>query len=864
MPFLPLDRMRERMSRARENSDAEYFDSLMLAGEFVTKLVTAGLVAAIDDDADRHRYRQIHRLVRASGLGVWGEVIEEILTGPTAQFRTAAEDEVRALTQKKSSAEWVVNAVTAIHRAAGQLAPDVPDVSGSPSQRDWFRIFVHLRNKTRGHGAQGPVQRAAAIEALAASIEMVMANFALFGRPWAFLHRNLSGKYRVAYCGASSRAFDDLRSKTSTSLPNGIYVEFDRLRLVEMLRSDGELSDFHCPNGGFNDKRFEVVSYITGSAASADAAPYLVPATSLPGSETKARGALEIVGNSFANLPVRPPGYIKRERLERELSRCLTDDRHPLVTLHGRGGIGKTSLALEVLNDLAMSGQFTAILWFSARDVDLMTAGPKPVKPDVLNEVDIATEYARLIDAPDAGKRGFKPVEFMRSEMERAAAGATLFVFDNFETVSSPVDLFRWIDASIRLPNKVLITTRLSEFNGDYQIAVSGMEEEESEKLIEGTASSLGITGLLTSEYKRRLHEEAEGHPYVMKVLLGEVANAGRLLAVERIVASKENILTALFERTYGSLDPSSRRVFLTLCSWRSWVPRVGLEAVLLRPANADKMDVEKAVEALRRSSLIEVLMSGRHEFLRAPLVASLFGRRKLSTEPSSPAVAADVALLRAFGATQEADLRHGIAPHVEKVFALASEALADGPEQFENYVPVLEYIAQDYPQAWLMMSRLYGEVGNADGWKHSRDALRRYIEVAPQDADRRQAWRELALYSQRLGDPEAALHAWGEYGRSSLISLEEISEAANRINGILRDFKDYGYDRRSLIAPIVDAFSRFGKQVDATDLSRLAWLHLNLEEHPPARRAVEKALALDPKNDHVLRLARKLEIPGF
>jgi hypothetical protein len=864
MPFLPLERMRERVSRARENSDAEYFDSLMLAGEFATKLVVAGLVSAVDDDADRHRYRQIHRLVRATGLGVWGDVLEELLTGPTAQFRTAAEEEVRALTQKKPPVPWAAEAVGAIHRASAELVADTPDVPGNPSLRDWFRIFVHLRNKTRGHGAQGPVQRSAACEALATSIELVLSNLPLFGRPWAYLHRNLSGKYRVAYIGASSRTFDELRSKTSTSLPNGVYVEFDRPRLVEMLRSDGELSDFYCPNGGFNEKRFELISYITGAATAAPADPYLAPATSLPASETRARGTLEIVGNSFANLPVRPPGYIKREGLQQELSRCLTDDRHPLVTLHGRGGIGKTSLALEVLNDLALSGQYSAILWFSARDVDLMTTGPKPVKPDVLNEIDIATEYARLIDAPDFGAKGFKPVEFMRRELERAAAGPTLFVFDNFETASSPVDLFRWIDASVRLPNKVLITTRLNEFNGDYQIAVSGMEEEESEKLIEGTASSLGISHLLTSEYKRRLHEEAEGHPYVMKVLLGEVANAGRLLAVERIVASKENILTALFERTYASLDPAARRVFLTLCSWRSWVPRVGLEAVLLRPANADKMDVEKGIDALRKSSLIEVLTSDKHEFLRAPLVASLFGRRKLSTDPSSAAVAADVALLRAFGATQESDLRQGIKPHVEKVFALASEALARGPEQFENYVPVLEYVAQDYPQAWLMMSRLYAESGNANGWKRSVDALKRYIEVAPQDADRRPAWRELALYSQRTGELEAALHAWGEFARSPMNSVEEISEAANRINGLLRDFKDHDYDRRSLITPVVDAFSRFWKQADGTDLSRLAWLHLNLEEEPAARRVVEKALAVDPKNDHVLRLARKLEIPGF
>lgn len=864
MPFVPLDRMRERMARGRENSDAEYFDCLLHAGEFVTKLVVGGLVAAIDDDADRHRYRQLHKLVRATSIGVWGEVLEEILTGPTAQFRRVAQEEVGTLTEKRAPASWALQSVAGLQRAASHLTAGAPDVGGNPSLRDWVRVFVHIRNKTRGHGAQGPAQRAGAIGDLENSITLFMTNFRLFGRPWAYLHRNLSGKYRVAYIGATSQSFEELKTKTSVSLANGVYIDLDRPRLVEMLGTDGELTDFFCPNGGFNEKRFEVLSYITGAVESVTAEPYLKPATSLPPSETKARVSLEAVGSSFANLPVRPPGYIKREKLESELTRRLTDDRHPLVTLHGRGGIGKTSLALEVLNDLAVVGHFSVIVWFSARDVDLMTAGPKPVRPDVLTEVDMAREYARLIGSPQVGVKGFQPVEFMRREMEKADAGPTLFVFDNFETASSPVDLFRWIDASIRLPNKVLITTRLNEFNGDYQIAVAGMEEDESQKLIDSTASNLGVSRLLTSEYRRRLHEEAEGHPYVMKVLLGEVAKAGRLLTVERIVASKENVLTALFERTYGSLDPTARRIFLTLCSWRSWVPRVGLEAVLLRPDNTEKMDVEKAIEALARSSLIEVLRADRHEFLRAPLVAWLFGHRKLSSDPASAAVDADVKLLHAFGATQESDLRRGLGPLVDRVFAVASEALGRGSEHFESYTPVLEYVAQGHPQAWLMMARLYAEFADASGWTRSRDAFRRFIEEAPPDADRREAWRGLALRSQSLGDTQAALHAWGELARSPRGTIDEISEAANRINGILRDFKDPSYDRRRLIAPVLDAFSQHLRQADGTDLSRLAWLYLNLEEESAARTIVEKGLALDPRNDHIVRLARKVHIPGF
>jgi hypothetical protein len=42
-----------------------------------------------------------------------------------------------------------------------------------------------------------------------------------------------------------------------------------------------------------------------------------------------------------------------------------------------------------------------------------------------------------------------------------------LFVFDNFETVRSPAELYIWIDTYVRPPDKVLITTRFRDFKGD-------------------------------------------------------------------------------------------------------------------------------------------------------------------------------------------------------------------------------------------------------------------------------------------------------------------------------------------------------------------------------------------------------------
>ena len=79
-----------------------------------------------------------------------------------------------------------------------------------------------------------------------------------------------------------------------------------------------------------------------------------------------------------------------------------------------------------------------------------------------------------------------------------------MFVLDNFETVQNPADVFAWIDTHVRPPNKVLITTRIRDFQGDYAIPIGGMNEEQARALVDQHAHRLGIDGLLTPSTRRR------------------------------------------------------------------------------------------------------------------------------------------------------------------------------------------------------------------------------------------------------------------------------------------------------------------------------------------------------------------------
>src|SRR5262249_6188400 len=156
-----------------------------------------------------------------------------------------------------------------------------------------------------------------------------------------------------------------------------------------------------------------------------------------------------------------------------------------------------------------------------------------------------------------------------------------------------------------------------------------------------------------------------------------EVAKARSLVPVERIVAAKEDVLEALFERTFASLTPAAKRVFLLLASWRSAVARIALEATLLRPAN-ERLDVESALDELGRSSLVELHDVEGEEggFVTVPLAAGVFGRKKVETSPFKSAVEADREVVMLCGATQGTGLWQGVAPRLERLLTGIAERI--------------------------------------------------------------------------------------------------------------------------------------------------------------------------------------------
>ena len=146
----------------------------------------------------------------------------------------------------------------------------------------FFDIGAQLRNRSRGHGATTPDQFSRSCPYLKRSLDAVTQNLEIFRLPWVYLHRKLSGKYRVSPLLNDSSSFSYLKETRGVRLPNGVFFRLndqaDPIH-VPLIFSDSYLTDITLPNGNYKPAapEFETLSYVTNKVASQDGSAWSDP-----------------------------------------------------------------------------------------------------------------------------------------------------------------------------------------------------------------------------------------------------------------------------------------------------------------------------------------------------------------------------------------------------------------------------------------------------------------------------------------------------------------------------------------------------------------------------------------------------------
>jgi len=279
------------------------------------------------------------------------------------------------------------------------------------------------------------------------------------------------------------------------------------------------------------------------------------------------------------NLPRYSTVFVGRKA---EIATCLAalapEERGWGVAIDGIGGIGKTSLALEVAHRTRQQARFDAYLFVSAKTTWL---SPDGVRQETLAQSSLdafCREFARLLGEdtvthiPDATAR-------RRALLDSLRGRRTLSIWDNLETLTAEErDLIAEFLLQLPAPNKAIITSRRRTGESALTLRLDRLSAAESLELMaaRGRLTPRLARALNASDaaFKQRLYEAAGGNPLALDWTLGLVAQKGYTLAaaLERLrdAARSEDLYGFLFSDVARDLHPADRAVLSALTTFQT------------------------------------------------------------------------------------------------------------------------------------------------------------------------------------------------------------------------------------------------------------------------------------------------------
>ncbi|MCK5345070.1 MAG: tetratricopeptide repeat protein, partial [Candidatus Heimdallarchaeota archaeon] len=300
-----------------------------------------------------------------------------------------------------------------------------------------------------------------------------------------------------------------------------------------------------------------------------------------------------------------------------------------------------------------------------------------------------------------------------------------------------------------------------------------------------------------------------------------------------------------------------SQRVFLTLSELKITIPELAVEAVLLRPYN-ELTNVTDAIKELINSSLVEeVKVSENEYFLCVPFEAQIFGRKMLAMHLNRGSIYNDVKLIRKFGIAQQHDVSKDVDKRMRILFKNIAKSINEKEHDLQTYLPIVQYVARKIPKAWLYLAELL-EQESSDKIDDIEYFIKQYVTMEKNDIE---GWKKLANFYYNKKNRVEEINALVSLTSVSDCPINIISNSANRVNFLISQgrFSIEEKDKKTLINQMATNFHKVKEQCNADDLSRLAWLYMNLREYDKAKKIVSNALEKDPDNIHCKRFSSRM-----
>jgi tetratricopeptide (TPR) repeat protein len=270
-------------------------------------------------------------------------------------------------------------------------------------------------------------------------------------------------------------------------------------------------------------------------------------------------------------------GFVRRHDAEgsdilAQLQQLLAPGQRQLVALHGSGGVGKTTLAVEAVLSLAAA--------FGHR---VVWTGPERRTDFGLGT--LLDEVATQLGAPEL--RQLAPEPKQEAVAALLAAAPALVVLDNFETVgegkaradaeAEQQRCSAWLRAA---PCAVLITSR-DNISGARNLRIHALAPAEAREFLERLIwADVQYPDVFTAEVREQISSAAEANPLLMQWIVGQIDDAREPQAVlDELRRGRGSAAERVFDRSFrlAQLGDDGRAVLLALALF---VPDAGRDAL--------------------------------------------------------------------------------------------------------------------------------------------------------------------------------------------------------------------------------------------------------------------------------------------
>ena len=269
-------------------------------------------------------------------------------------------------------------------------------------------------------------------------------------------------------------------------------------------------------------------------------------------------------------------GFLGRTTEKREVLKHLLGP-HPVISLVGEGGVGKTALAVHCLYTLLDSSRidppFDAIVWVSLRTKVLTAAGIQEIRDAVASNLGLVQSAASALGSPIAAISTDvdQLLGEIRDYLDRLRI---LLVIDNYETL--PSDALRPFLRSVPKNSKILITTRVGLGEVEVRYKLDPLERKTAISLLRRYAGSLNLKILVSASDKRleRYCRSLYDNPLLIKWFVSTVAGgADPDASASRTAPGFDAAIRFCFENLFNRLTPLETKILHALATFRRKSP---------------------------------------------------------------------------------------------------------------------------------------------------------------------------------------------------------------------------------------------------------------------------------------------------